>query len=169
MNRLFTAAAMLAVMVVRMSATTHYVDLNSTNPISPYTSWETAATNIQDAILHSTAGDAVLVTNGIYQYGNTANSRIATYTALTVQSVNGPAFTCIQGYQVPGTTNGSSAVRCAFLASGATLSGFTLTGGATPAASYAGGVYCTATNCFVTNCVIAGNAAPYAAGVLGEH
>ena len=160
---------MLAVMVVRMSASTHYVDLNSTNPISPYPSWETAATNIQDAILHSTAGDTVLVTNGIYQYGNTANSRISTYTALTVQSVNGPAFTCIEGYQVPGTTNGSSAVRCVFLASGATLSGFTLTGGATPALSYAGGVYCAATNCLVTNCVIAGNAAPYAAGVLGGH
>jgi hypothetical protein len=141
-------------------ATVHYVAVSSTNPVSPYLSWATAATNIQDAIIAAASGDTVLVTNGIYPYGNTQGSRIAINSGQTVQSVNGPTFTTIQGYQIPGTTNGSSAVRCANLVSGATLSGFTLTGGATSNFGFdGGGVYCQSTNCLVTNCVITGNAA----------
>ncbi len=153
------ALVLLILPAFKVSAATLYVDLNCTNPVPPYADWSTAATNIQDAINHAGFGDTVLVTNGVYQYGNTGNSRIALFTALTVQSVNGPAFTAIQGYQVPGTTNGSSAVRCVGLVSGATLSGFTLTNGATPNYDYGGGVKCAGTNCLVTNCVIINNAA----------
>ena len=83
---------------------------------------------------------------------------------MTVQSVNGPAVTAIRGYQVPGTTNGSSAVRCAYLASGAALVGFTLANGATTAVDSeqydgiaAGGVWCESTSAVVSNCVLAGN------------
>lgn len=138
--------------------TTHYVNANGTNPVSPYISWATAATNIQDAINAAVgAGDIVLVTNGVYQSGSFAGSRV--YLDITlVQSVNGPAFTRIQGYQIPGTTNGATALRCVYIKSG-TLSGFTLTGGATATSGYGGGVYCNSTNCLVTNCVITGNAA----------
>jgi hypothetical protein len=149
--------------LVTHAATTHYVDANGTNSVSPYTNWVTAATNIQDAVIVATSGDTVLVTNGVYQYGgysfDGSNRVYVPYNNMTVQSVNGPAVTVIQGYQVPGTTYGNNAVRCVFLQTGVTLSGFTLTNGATSEDEAGGGVLCASTNCLVTNCVIINNAA----------
>src|SRR5271169_5735476 len=89
------------------SAATLYVSLNSTNPVPPYADWSSAATNIQDAVDASTNGDLILVTNGLYATGerlvpaNSTTNRLAVTNAVTVQSVNGPAGTIIQGYQVP--------------------------------------------------------------------
>jgi hypothetical protein len=156
----------LMLFVFNAPATTHYVDANGTNPVSPYTSWATAATNIQDALYY---GGTVLVTNGIYQYGSysdSGNNRVYVPINETVQSVNGPAVTTIVGYQVPGATNGSTAIRCVYLSNGTTLSGFTLTNGATQnsGTGYGGGIYCLSTSAVVTNCVITGNAAANSGG-----
>lgn len=143
-------------------AVTHYVDLNCTNPVSPYTNWVTAATNIQDAVDVAIYFDTVLVTNGIYQYGgwpSFGSNQDRVYVSqqnVVVQSVNGPTETIIQGYQVPGTTNGTYAVRCVYLSDRSTLSGFTLTNGAV-SSSGGGGVYCASVRSIVTNCVIVGN------------
>ena len=73
------------------------------------------------------------MTNGVYAVGGRVmagdlTNRIALNKALTVQSVNGPFATVIQG---AGATNGNSAVRCAWLTNGASLVGFTLQAGAT--------------------------------------
>ncbi len=144
---------------------TFYVAQNSANPTPPYAGWSTAATNIQDAINAAGNGDQVLVTNGTYAYGGlamagTLTNRVALNKPLTVQSVNGPWVTYILG---AGATNGTKAVRCAWLTNGATLTGFTLTAGATALTgapnNAGGGVWCAATNAFVANCVIVSNTA----------
>ncbi len=149
----------------------HYVDVNNGGPAAPFTSWATAATNIQDAVDAATVpGALVLVTNGTYASGGrtVANlggtNRVVVNKLLTLQSVNGPQFTAIQGYQVPGSTNGDAAIRCVYLTNGASLSGFTLTNGATAFAAMGGGVWCVSTNPVVTNCVLVGNSSSASGG-----
>ena len=146
-----------------LQATTRFVNLNNPAPSSPYTSWATAATNIQDAAGLAVFGDTVLVTNGVYQSGGhylDGTNRVQLASGVVIQSVNGPAVTVIKGYQVPGTTNGTAAIRCASLGGGTTLSGFTLAGGATINFQYGGGVKGIGLPApVVTNCLIVGNSA----------
>ena len=149
--------------ILRASSATLFVDLNSTNPVSPYAGWDTAATNIQDAIDASGDGDQIWVTNGIYQTGGrvmagSLTNRVALNKAVTVQSVNGPFVTIIQGSH---TANGGAAVRCAWLTNNAALIGFTLKWGATQTGgdTSGGGVWCASSNAMVANCVIAFNTA----------
>jgi hypothetical protein len=151
-----------ALLISSAEATIHYVDINSTNPVPPYLGWDTAAVTIQDAENVSATGDEILVTNGVYQAGGTADSRIAIFNASFVHSVNGPEVTIIQGYQPPATTNGAGSIRCANLGA-ATLAGFTLINGA--AQGYGGGVYALNIGAVVSNCIIVGNVAPSGGGV----
>jgi hypothetical protein len=147
-------------LAVHADAAVSYVNLNSPSPVSPYSSWATAATNIQDAVNAASPGDLVLVTNGIYQtggYNNSGSNRVNLNKTVVVQSINGPAVTIVKGYQVPGTTNGPASVRCAYVASGATLAGFTLTGGSM--SGNGGGVLCQSSSSIVSNCIITGNCA----------
>ncbi len=166
------AGALLAALgfALSASAATRYVNVNNPSPSSPYDTFATAATRIQDAIDVAVAGDLILVTNGVYQTGSravygTMPNRVALTKSVTVQSINGPDVTIIQGYRVPGTTNGTSAIRCAYLTNGAVLSGFTLTNGATRASGDStqersgGGVWCVSSSAVVTNCTIIGNSA----------
>ena len=146
--------------------------------MTPFFSWATAATNIQDATDAAAAGDFVVVTNGLYATGGRAmtgnlTNRVALTQALAVSSVNGPFATIIQGAWDPATTNGPLAVRCAWLTNGASLSGFTLRNGATqpytglvgsPLVS-GGGVWCASTNGIVSNCVLTNNVASFGGGI----
>jgi hypothetical protein len=135
-----------------------YVNVSNTTPASPYLSWSNAATQIEDAVNASLAGDQVVVTDGVYQSsGYTApdggNSCVVVANAINLQSVNGPATTWISG---------SNLMRCVYLGAGAMLGGFTLTNGFTTADG--GGVYCASTNSFISNCLIINNVANYPGG-----
>jgi hypothetical protein len=150
----------------------HYVSLSGAH-VAPFTSWYTAATNIQAAIDAAAAGDTVLVTNGVYNTGGRVlpganlTNRIVVTNAIIVQSVNGLSNTLIVG-QGP---RGDSAVRCAYLANGVVLSGFTLSNGCTRRSGdkykdrSGGGVY--ADGAVVSNCVITGNSANEGGGTYG--
>ena len=162
----------MATVTVRVAAQViHHVKLGNATPIAPYTSWETAATNIQDALdAADQAGALVLVSNGIYAtggrvvYGGLTN-RLAITKPVTVRSVNGPAITIIQG----AGPVGDSAVRCAYVGSHAVLEGFTLTHGATRSSgngdreNNGGGVWCESSG-VLSNCVLTGNSASYGGG-----
>ncbi len=153
----------------------HYVSLDSPSPVPPYTSWDTAATNLQEAVDAATLpGALVLASNGVYELGarelNGMSNRLAVTKPIIVQSLNGAAVTAIRGYQVPETKTGPSAVRCVYLADGAVLIGFTLANGATRADGdflhhrSGGGGWCASRKEVVSNCVLTGNTASHAAG-----
>jgi len=148
----FTPGGVIATTTVNtLSQPVSYVNINGTNPIAPYLSWDTAATNIQNAINAAYEGSTVLVTDGVYQVGSTltsdgATNRVAVNHLITLESVNGPAMTIIDG---------GHSMRCAYLVDGTELRGFTLTNGFSVGG---GGVWCaSATNVAVSNCVITAN------------
>ena len=152
----------------------YYVDVNGTNPVAPYLSWD-AALPVSNSL--------VLVSNGVYQtggrpvHGYSLTNRVTVTKPITLQSASGPLATIIQGGQDPGDTNGNSAVRCVYLGSNAVLAGFTLTNGATmsdPSNSfdfhlYMGGGVCCEVGASVSNCIITGcSASDMGGGFYGE-
>jgi len=149
-------------------AAIHYVDVNSTNPVTPYLSWDTAAVTIQDAenVCLIGNGDEILVTNGVYHTGGTSGSRVSIFRAKYVHSINGPDVTIIQGYQPPGTTNGTGSIRCVS-ANATTIAGFTVLNGA--ASDYGGGLFSGPASAPATasNCVFVGNVAAFGGGAYG--
>jgi hypothetical protein len=153
---LMLVAIFLGFLAIPASATTYCVDINSANPTPPYTDWSTAATNIQNAVDSASPGDLVLVTNGVYcysgrVYGGSATNCVVVTNSITVQSVNGPAFTFIEAYPSPFTTNGPQ--RCVYLGASSVLSGFTLMNGSA-ASNLGGGIDCANSSSIVSNCVI---------------
>ncbi len=152
-------------------AAIHYVDASGTNPVSPYTNWVTAATNIQNAVDAASSGELILVTNGVYATGgriwsDSGTNRVTLTNSATLQSVNGPAVTMIVGGRAVGASL-TTATRCVGMGNNAVLSGFTLTNGEAGGGNYpsGGGVAgITAGNCTVTNCVLIGNLATNSLG-----
>jgi parallel beta-helix repeat protein len=148
-----------------------YVSFGNPTPAAPYHSWETAATNIQDAIDIASPGDTVYVYKGVYDTGGRAmvgamTNRVTIDKPITVQSASSPSQTIIvgQGVGTDGTNNGDGAIRCAYVGAGAILSGFTLTNGHTRINGDAlkeqsgGGAWCE-TNGALVNCLLTGNTA----------
>src|SRR5271168_4527280 len=151
--RLALSGALIFLMLsFHVGAATFYVNASNAFPVSPFTNWLTASADIQSAIDAATNGDLILVTNGLYNTGGRVvygllTNRVAISKAVTVQSINGPAVTVIQGYQIPsGSTNYTNNIRCVYMTNDAALVGFSITGGATRSGAnrnetYGGGVY----------------------------
>lgn len=135
---------------VYTEAATRYVDINGANPTSPYTSWGTAATNIQAAVDVADDNDTVLVTDGTYQL----SSEIIVNNDVIIKSVNGADLTIVDG----GGTN-----RCFNLGGTAcTIIGFTITNGYASGSSPANigaGIFCGSYIPVVSNCIFVGNTA----------
>jgi len=131
-------------------AATHYVDLTSPSPTPPYSSWITAATNIQDAVDAAMGGETVVINNGHYLL----SSEIVVTNDITIESVNGPNSTIVDG---------QGAVRCFNLGHAACIvSGLTITDGF---GGYGGGIFCLDGTPVVTNCIISGNNALIGGGM----
>ena len=162
-----SVSATVTVQIVSMAGATRYVSTNG-NDAADGMSWATAKATIQAGIDVANPGGLVLVSNGVYATGGAfaagVTNRIVITKALTVQSMNGPKVTMIEG-QGP---MGESAVRCAYVADGAKLVGFTLTKGFTRTsydnASSGGGIYCDSAAGIVSNCILTGNSANYGGG-----
>jgi hypothetical protein len=122
-----------------VSAETLFVCRQSTNPVPPFTNWAIAAADIQQAVNAAAAGDAVVVTNGIYGAVNVDKP-------LLLRSVNGPQVTIIDAARLG---------RCAWLTNGTSLAGFWLRHGA--AGDLGGGVFCASSDVYLTNCMITDN------------
>lgn len=158
---------------------THYVDVNNLTPAFPYTTWASAATNLQHAIEAGTqAGRLVLVRKGVYRFGTVARhglNRVALLNGVHVVSVDGPDATTIEGAPAPGIMQlGEGAIRPAYVGDAAVLSGFTLTRGYTTSLGdwqspeqSGGGAWCESSG-VLTNCIVNGNRANvYGGGVYG--
>ena len=145
-------------------ATVRYVSLQGSH-LTPYDTWANAATDIQSAVSASLSDDTIVVTNGTYDVGsvviNGATNRIAVTNGVVIRSVNGPAFTVIEGY-----TNG---IRCIYLGENTQLEGFTLQlGGTVLTGDYinvcsGGGIWCES-GAVISKCVIKNNLAYFGAG-----
>ncbi len=172
MNKAVIGTVIGCVFAAQARAGTLYVDLNSASPQAPYSSWATAATDIQTALDAATGNDTVFVTNGVYATGGApaiglTTNRASVGAGVKVVSVNGPAVTTIRG----SGPRGVNAVRCVYLGENALLAGFTLTEGATQVAGdllesqSGGGAWCEA-SAVLSNCVITGKSASrYGGGV----
>jgi len=143
---------------------THYVDVASASPAPPYLSPETAAVTIQEAVDVATAGDTVLVADGVYAAGGKAvygamTNRVAIDKPITVRSAGGPRNALIVG-EGP---LGDGAVRCVYLTNDAVIAGFTITNGHTRGTQAhpnheqsGGGVWAASRTAVVSNCVVSG-------------
>jgi hypothetical protein len=147
--------SMVTLTSVTVLANTLYVDLNSTNPTPPFSSWETAATNIQHACDYGGAEDLILVADGHYYI----SEPIEPQSGQMLQSVNGAEFTTIDAVWY---------ARAVTLSGASVLDGFSIINGYST--GIGGGVFCSSDslvkNCVISDCAAEGNGGAIYRGVV---
>ena len=119
--------------------------------VPPFSSWATAATDVQTAVDAAASGASVLITNGIYHLV----SPVHVASGVRLRSVSGPRVTILDGQR---------RTRCLEIAhSNAVVSGFALVHGC---ANYGGGAHMTAGT--LSRCLIRSNLAYDGGGVFFE-
>jgi len=139
-----------------MAGTTYHVSDATGNDASNGLAWATAKKTIQPALNLCSAGDTVLVSNGVFIL--TASLSVPSRVRLT--SLAGPAGTVVNG-NAPVVTN--RCVRVSGSSFGARIEGFTFTNGSTDNES-GGGILLEGV-ATVSNCLVRGNSAVNGAGI----
>jgi len=170
MRNAITITGLLLTACLAVSGQVHYVShWGSHTP--PFDSWETAATNVVDALDVASDGAVVWVTNGVYRSGSAdvggLHARAYITRAITLGSINGASHTVLEGaFHSASVPVGSDAVRTLYMTNGV-LDGFTLRRGGTAEAGdesaiSGGGVY--ADGGVLRNIRVAGNHGQTAGG-----
>jgi hypothetical protein len=120
---------LVGILLVPGALADYYAAQNGQTPASPYTTWATAASNIQDAVNAATTNDMVWVGAGRYTVPPNATNYIGTNVVfvnkpMTLRSSNGvPAYTVIDG---SGTNRGLAVFYTFSSTSLFVLDGFTI-------------------------------------------
>ena len=160
MSRVIAILALL-LCAAHAQARTLYVSLTGSHDTNApaFSTWATAATNIQAAIDAASDGDTVRVGPGTYYASDAQTNAVATLTTgIILQGGKGSLFDAdatildaqlLSGRYVVDIINGTGAV----------ISGITVTGGSSPETVSGGGirVVAPATSVLVENCVVRGN------------
>ena len=124
-----------------------YVALNGGH-LPPFSSWGTAATNIQAAVTAANAGERILLSNGTFFL-----AQQVTVTSKTVRGIAGPAATIVDGggavrgfYLVTGVVEGVTVQHC------------------TPGLGAGGGIFA-ADGSVISNCIMQDNLSGLGGGV----
>ena len=166
-----TTLLILMSLTTLAQAKTLYVVKDNMNAAWPYTSWSTAAANIQDAVDAAAAGDTVNVNTGEYNSGSTttpgytAKNRVVITKNITVHGMSKTGV-IITGQEL------FSRIRCVYMTAG-TLENVTLKNGETLSSGDAyydqsgGGAFAVMNGqligCVITNC----SATQYGGGIYG--
>lgn len=144
---------------------TYYVALDNPTPSAPYTSWETAANDIQTAVNEASDGDTVLVSDGVYYL----KKEISITNAIILSSVHGASSTIIDGTNSKeGPYNEGG--RCINLHNSmCELSGFTVRNADHHQTNQSGGgIGCSGKNPLISNCIIHDNYSRHMGGGLAN-
>ncbi len=150
------AAALLCLMIGAARAATVLVAPGGSQT-PPYDTWESAFSNVQDAIDYAATGDEVLATDGVYA----VSASVSLFKGVTVRSAGGADQTALRLIRA-GATPTSRVVTVSH--SNAVLDGFAIVNGWMGAAGYGGGVMVSASGT-VRNCTVVSNYAGYGGGV----